>query len=68
MGLRLVEDLVCERVTSSVWIHLDFDREGRIRIDERREITGREGCPLCALMGSGEDGLARVAHAVLLER
>jgi hypothetical protein len=68
IGLRLWEDLVCERVTESIWVHLDFDPNGRIGIDDRRQVPGLALCPICALGGSGEEGLPGVAHLKFPDR
>jgi hypothetical protein len=65
IGLRLWEDLVCERVAESIWVHLDVDRDGRIRIDDLREVRLADACPICALLGSGEEGLTGDLHRFL---
>ncbi len=65
IGPRLWEDLVCERVADSVCVNVEFDRDGRISCDDRRVVPGLARCPICALEGTGEDGLPRVAYVGL---
>jgi hypothetical protein len=59
LGLRLLEDLVRERVQHSTWLHLEFDPQG---IPALQTVTPPEnpGCPLCHLTAEGDAGLASV--------
>jgi hypothetical protein len=65
IALRLWEDLVSERVTESVWVHLDFSSDGQIRLEDRRHVPAPAPCNLCALMGSGEAGMESAARVIL---
>ncbi len=59
LGLRLLEDLVRERVQHSTWLHLEYDRQG---IPVLHTMTPPENpvCPLCHLTAEGDAGLANV--------
>lgn len=62
-GLRMLEDLVAERLTESVWLRLEFDPRGRLstRYLERANHAVPGHCALCVtLAGLGDAGLDRV--------
>jgi hypothetical protein len=56
LGMRLLEDLVEERVTSSRWIRLEFDPRGSPTLRTLLPPEDRD-CPLCRQMGAGDAGL-----------
>jgi len=62
LGMRLLEDLVGERVAESVWVRLEFDASGRpsIVFPEAERPLGEGRCPLCGLSGFGFSGLEQV--------
>ncbi|MBI3962993.1 MAG: ThiF family adenylyltransferase [Deinococcus sp.] len=62
VGVRLLEDLIAERVQESTWAHLAFDASGRLTVSypTGSPRLDRSPCSLCELAGWGEDGLPRV--------
>jgi hypothetical protein len=66
LGLRLLEDLVGERVQHSTWLHLEFDSHG---LPSSRVVAPPENpaCPLCRLTGEGDEGLAAVRDVLLTD-
>lgn len=58
LAMRALEDVVAERVRDSVWAHLEFDAEGRCRIEYPGRVA-RASCA-CGLSGLGMEGLRRV--------
>jgi len=65
VAVRLLEDTVGERVGGSTWAHMEFDDRGRLSVTYPLPGTATgEPCPLCALSGRGEDGLAMVSGIV----
>jgi hypothetical protein len=64
LGLRLLEDLVGERVRGSAWLRVEFGEDGLPQLRALHSLqTGH--CLLCALAGSGDAGIARVATELL---
>lgn len=63
LGVRLLEDLVGERVSSSLWIRLEFDPHGLPTL-HRLTPHANPACPLCRQMGAGDDGLGAVRDLV----
>jgi hypothetical protein len=59
LGLRLWEDFVAERATAGAWVRVEFDRAGRLSVTHPQPASA-ECCPLCPLLGLGEEGLSRV--------
>ena len=58
LALRLLEDLVAERVTGSVWAHLEFDSSGgHLAVTYPALTPPASGCVLCAKAGVGDAGL-----------
>jgi hypothetical protein len=59
LGLRLLEDLVSERVQESRWLRLEFDQQGFPTV---QGITPQPNstCFLCRHIGQGDVGLASV--------
>jgi hypothetical protein len=55
-AIQLFEDLVAERVTGSVWAHLEFDSAGRLNVSYPGH-TESTACALCAKAGQGDAGL-----------
>lgn len=55
-AVRLLEDLVAERVTGSVWAHLEFDPAGRTSVTYPAHSSS-VSCVLCAKAGLGDAGL-----------
>jgi hypothetical protein len=55
MGLRLLEDLVGERVERSTWLQLDYS--GTIPVVRRMAPSRVPGCRLCAIAATGDGGL-----------
>jgi molybdopterin/thiamine biosynthesis adenylyltransferase len=53
IGLRLLEDLVAERVTASTWTHVEFSPEGRMEITYPSTALDPD-CSLCAQAGMGD--------------
>lgn len=64
MALRLLEDLIAERVQDSTWLHLEFDAMGRLAVSYPLVPPDNtpHPCRLCSLTGWGEEGLSRVAQ------
>ncbi|MGA2796268.1 MAG: ThiF family adenylyltransferase [Thermoguttaceae bacterium] len=59
LAMRLLEDFVGERVTSSIWLHVEYDPDGRLSLWQRPP-TLTEHCPLCGeLAGMGTSGMAQ---------
>lgn len=57
LGLRLLEDLVAERIKDSVWLRMLFGPNGTLSV-LRQAIPGRSAampCPVCRLNGLGDD-------------
>jgi len=68
-AMRLIEDLVAERIQNSIWLQLEFDRSGRMQTSylpqENTNLNTSRECPLCSrLMGCGDDGL-HTAHQLI---
>lgn len=63
LGLRLLEDLVGERVQNSTWLHVEFDRHG---LPALRTMAPPENpaCPLCRHAGEGDGGLVAVREVM----
>lgn len=59
LGLRLWEDFMAERVMGSTWMHMEYDRAGRLNV-VYPSLTPRGPCPLCSLLGLGEEGVYQV--------
>lgn len=57
LALRLWEDFVTERLTGSTWLRGEVDPTGRLMIGY--PAASAAGCPLCPLLGQGEEGLRR---------
>ncbi len=57
IGLRLLEDLVAERVQGSVWAHLEFDPAGRLTVSYPPVAPPETSCTLCVQAGRGDEGL-----------
>lgn len=57
LGLRLLEDLVAERVGGSTWARLEFDAAGRLTVSYPPFGSPEGGCALCARAGMGDAGL-----------
>lgn len=55
LGLRLLEDLMAERVARSSWIHIDIDARGRPSLDVTPPRANTP-CPLCAHGGRADAG------------
>jgi molybdopterin/thiamine biosynthesis adenylyltransferase len=55
-GLRLVEDLIQERLQHSLWVHLEFDTRGQpsVSIIDPPILTN---CPVCSYTAVGDAGL-----------
>ena len=58
IGLRLLEDLVAERIQGSVWAHLEFDSTGRLKVSYPPLVPPETGCTLCLQAGTGDQGMA----------
>jgi len=56
LGMRLLEDLIGDRIDRSLWLRLEFDSQG---IPSLRTLTPSPdpSCLLCGHMGAGDDGL-----------
>ena len=67
VALRLLEDLVAERVQESTWVHIEFDASGRLNISYPSLPSDRSHCRLCGLMGWGDAGLPRIVELLQLE-
>jgi len=67
IALRLLEDLVAERIRDSVWAHLEFDAHGRLSVSypSPAPADGSQPCPMCRWSASGDDGLAHIASVLL---
>lgn len=59
LGLRLLEDLIGERVQNSMWEHLEFDPHGRPSLEDVTPPPNPD-CPLCRRTGEGDEGLANI--------
>jgi molybdopterin/thiamine biosynthesis adenylyltransferase len=59
LGLRLWEDFVAERVTADTWAHVELGPTGRVSV-AYPPVTAGASCPLCPLLGQGEEGMARM--------
>jgi molybdopterin/thiamine biosynthesis adenylyltransferase len=59
MGIQMLQDLVAERIRSSTWAQLEFDRGGRMAVGypEAARAAGEMSCSLCAKAGLGDEGL-----------
>jgi hypothetical protein len=58
LAMRMLEDLVAERIQSSMWAHAEVAEDGRVWVSY--PLVGgasRESCPLCARAGLGDEGL-----------
>ena len=63
LGLRMIEDLLLERIRDTTWLQLEYDSSGRVATayPPLPEIHDTAPCRLCAtLAGMGDDGLALV--------
>lgn len=65
IALRLLEDFLTERAAENVWVHIEFDDNGRMHVsypepDVRTGAALGAACPICRLAGMGELGLERV--------
>jgi len=60
IALRLLEDLVAERVRESMWAHIEFDTSGRLTVSYPESPKASSYCRICELTGCGEEGLLRV--------
>lgn len=56
LAVRLLEDLVAERLTGSVWAHLEFDAAGRLTVTYPTHSPSAP-CVLCTKAGLGDAGL-----------
>jgi transposase len=61
-AVRLLEDLVSERVQDSTWMRLTYDPLGRLDVSypDTALAAGPTPCRVCALTGAGEEGVALV--------
>jgi len=60
MGIRMLEDLIAERIQDSTWLHLEFLPSGRLvtSYPETSQGDADEPCPICGqISGLGDDGL-----------
>jgi hypothetical protein len=57
LALRLWEDFVAQRLPGSTWLHAEFDSAGQLTLTYSPRAVG--SCPLCMLLGRGEEGLAQ---------
>jgi hypothetical protein len=58
LAVRLLEDLVAERIQGSIWARVDVNEAGRVAVDYplgEPPPASRE-CPLCAKAGLGDEG------------
>jgi hypothetical protein len=69
LGLRLLEDLIAAHVQDSTWIHSEFDATGRMSVSYPAVLPPlvSHPCPLCALVGWGEEGRARLIELLRQE-
>lgn len=59
-ALRMIEDLIAERIRDSEWMQLEFRPQGRVRISYP-PLPMNSSCPLCgALTGLGDEGVPLV--------
>jgi hypothetical protein len=68
LALRLWEDFVAERIEESTWTHAEFNPHGRLSVSypaDPSRIGATNGCPLCALAGLGDSGLAEIPSFLL---
>ena len=57
LSVRLLEDLVAERITRSAWAHVNCDGAGRFTITYPPPPENPPFCALCAKAGLGDAGL-----------
>jgi hypothetical protein len=57
LALRLWEDFVAQRLPGSTWLHAEFDSAGQLTLTYPPSAVSP--CPLCPLLGRGEEGLAQ---------
>ncbi|MEW6208823.1 MAG: ThiF family adenylyltransferase, partial [Acidobacteriota bacterium] len=58
IAVRMLEDLVAERIEGSLWAQLEFSERGRMSISYPDAGAGSGSCSLCAKSGLGDDALA----------
>jgi hypothetical protein len=58
IAVRMLEDLVAERIEGSLWAQLEFSERGRMSIHYVESGGERGVCSLCAKSGLGDDALA----------
>lgn len=55
LAVSLLQDLVAERIQGSTWSHLEFEPEGRIKVEYAPVVrVPPTSCALCALSGAGD--------------
>jgi len=70
VALRLLEDLVAERVEDSTWTHIEFDPAGHLTVSYPTPPprTAASLCHVCGVSGWGEEGLPRMVEVFRLDR
>jgi molybdopterin/thiamine biosynthesis adenylyltransferase len=64
MALRLLEDLIDRRISSSVWLRLEYNPAGIPSIQEI-PLPQRRECRICrTLTGAGDDGITLIPEAL----
>lgn len=53
LGFRLLEDLVCERLSSGIWLRLDYSSAGLPEIRSLAAPAPKDPCPVCERAGTG---------------
>lgn len=61
LGLRLLEDLLDQRITTSTWLRLEYSPQGQPSLTHLTPALSTD-CPLCRQAGRGDDGLAGAAE------
>jgi hypothetical protein len=60
VAVQMLQDLVAERIRSSMWAQLEFDESGRLAVrypEAAGRGIGEPLCALCAKAGLGDEGL-----------
>lgn len=61
LGARLLEEMLGGEIADSRWVQLRFEAPGQPVVEARPTAPG-PGCPLCAVAGAGDAGLAEVSR------
>mgnify|MGYP000897046876 CR=1 FL=1 len=57
LALQMIQDLVAARLAESTWVRIEITPSGRAAVSYP-QVSREPSCPLCALSGLGDEGLA----------